>query len=202
MHTLAMYPALCWCWTGPGACNAALIHSPISLQLFLISSCHAQTDLLTRHVWVPERKTQIFWKERILGKKSVLQSMPGTICSWRPVVLSQPPLYSEKDTCQHLQRDVPLDSSLCQTFLSWSTDTNCLLNSGSQRLPESEQEHSGEVPAKDQQRISSCAEILSGCHLPNSSCPTITVHSHCSACAFAPVGEVAGNEAKVKFYSF
>lgn len=181
MHTLTVYPALYWCWTGPGACNAALIpfpyqHAIIShFQLSCLDRCSLKTPVGSR------KKDPNVLKKKNIGEKTVLHSMTGHICSWRPVLLSQSQLHPEKDNYQLLQQDVPLESKLCQTFLSWSTDTNCLQNSGSQRLPESEQEHSGEVPGKDQQRFSSYAEILSGCHLPQ-----LLPSNYSSASAFPP----------------
>lgn len=99
-------------------------------------------------------------KQKNIGKNLYYTVSLGTICSRRPILLI--PYFTKQRTLISSQLDMPLNRSRCQNCSSLSADTNCLLNSKSQWLAEIKQEHSREVTAKDQQRISACAEILSG----------------------------------------
>lgn len=105
------------------------------------------------------------WNSAVLKGKNIGKNLYytvhlGTICSCRPIPLI--PYFTKQRTFISSQPDMPLNTSDRQNCSSLSADTNCLLNSKSQWLAEIKQEHSREVPAKDQQRISNCAEILSG----------------------------------------
>lgn len=94
-----------------------------------------------------------------IGKNLYYMARLGTICSRRSALLV--PYRTQQRTLCGGQLDVPLNSSRCQNRSSFSADTNRLLNSSAQRLVEGKEERSREVPAKDQQRCSNCAEILS-----------------------------------------
>ena len=145
--------------TGPWAVKQnKSIHSS-ARNYFSFFNCHVHADALS-DTCGSAKSNSACSERKEYWEKSVLPSRPGHHLLTRPVLLT--PHRAARGTLGSSQLDRPLRTSRCQNRSSWPADTNCLLNSKSQWRAELKQERSSEVPARDQQRISNCAEILSG----------------------------------------
>lgn len=164
------------CSTNPFPYQQAIISH---FQLSCLDWCSLKTPVGSR------KENPNVLKGKNIGKKSVLHSMPGHHLFLKASTAQPVQLHPAKDT-ELLQQDVPLTATSAKA--SWAdqqTQTVCktLDLRDCLRVNKSTAGRFQQKISKDSQAVLQFSQGVI-CH---SSCPTITAHSHCSACAFPPL---------------
>lgn len=183
MHTLAVHPALCWCWIWNLQCSTNPFphqHAIIShFQLSCLDWCSLKTSVGSR------KKNPNVLKGKNIGKKSVLDSMPGHHLFLKASTAQPVPAPPRKGHSSYSGMCHSIATSAKPSWADQQTQIVCetLDLRDCLRVNKSTVGRFQQKISKDSQAVLKFSQGVI-CH---SSCPAITVHSHCSACAFPPL---------------